>query len=75
MVNSSKRLRRNLVVSTCLAAASLSLPMLAYAGEAAAVTAAGPSQVTEVIVTAERRSVNLQKSPLAISSVEQSLTR
>ena len=69
MVNSSKRLRRNLVVSTCLAAASLSLPMLAYAGEAAAVTAAGPSQVTEVIVTAERRSVNLQKSPLAISSV------
>ena len=73
MVNSSKRLRRNLVVSTCLAAASLSLPMLAHAGEAAATgvaaAAAGPSQVTEVVVTAERRSVNLQKAPLAITSV------
>lgn len=69
MVNSSKRLRRNLVVSTCLAAASLSLPMLAHAAAGTAVTEAGPSQVTEVIVTAERRSVNLQKSPLAISSV------
>jgi iron complex outermembrane receptor protein len=69
MVNSSKRLRRNLFVSTCLAAASLSLPMLAHAAAGTAVTEAGPSQVTEVIVTAERRSVNLQKSPLAISSV------
>jgi iron complex outermembrane receptor protein len=74
MSNSSPRLRRQLILSTALAAIGLGLPALAVAAETApastaAATPAVGAAVSEVIVTAERRATNLQKSPLAITAV------
>ena len=70
MAYSSRRLRRHLIVSACAAATCACLPLLAHAADAPA--GAAPvvsSQVGEVVVTAERRTVNIQKSPLAITAV------
>ena len=75
MSNSSLRLRRNLLLSTCLAVTGALVSVSAHAetglsaNAAVAATAAGASQVTEVVVTAERRAVNLQRAPLAITAV------
>lgn len=67
MANSMLRLRRNLIVSTGLAAISACLPQLAHADAAAA--AASAHEVDQVVVTAERRSVDIQRAPLAVTAV------
>src|ERR1700735_1779306 len=71
MAYSSRRLRRHLIVSACAAATGACLPLLAHASDApASMAAAGASnQVGEVVVTAERRTVNVQSAPLAITAV------
>jgi iron complex outermembrane receptor protein len=76
MVISSRRLRRKLVLSSCLVATG---GFLAFAAQAQTVTsgaatatgaaAAAASEVQEVVVTAERRSANLQRTALAITAV------
>ena len=63
MTNSSLRLRRNLIVSTCLATAAAWLPAAAHAADAAASTVPG------VVITAEHREVDIQKAALAVTAV------
>ena len=73
MKNASSRLRRNLILTTCLALAGALLPLAALAADPAvppACAAASPvGAVGEVIVTAERRVENIQKAPIAITAV------
>ena len=75
MTNSTLRLRRNLIATSCLVAAGALAPLAAHADDATA--AAGPAapanvtaasdaaaasaSVAPIIVTAERREVNIQK--------------
>ena len=63
MTNSSLRLRRNLIVSSCLATAAAWLPAAAHAADAAASTVPG------VVITAEHREVDIQKAALAVTAV------
>ncbi|HWA63604.1 MAG TPA: TonB-dependent receptor [Caulobacteraceae bacterium] len=72
MTNSKLRLRRNLIATTYLVALGAAAPSLAHAADAATATAAGAADETTVeqlIVTAERRSVDIQKSALAVTAV------
>src|SRR5271155_2960868 len=80
MANLSLRLKRNLILSSCLVAASACIAPMAHADTAAApsdralVTAAttdadAASTVQQITVTAERRVQDIQKAPIAISSV------
>jgi iron complex outermembrane receptor protein len=61
----STQLRRNLITSTCLIALGVAAPCLARAAEAES----GGNTVEQVIVTAERRQVDIQKSPLAVTAI------
>ena len=83
MTNSTLRLRRNLIATSCLVAAGALAPLAAHADDATA--AAGPAapanvtaasdaaaasaSVAPIIVNAERREVNIQRAPISISSV------
>ncbi|MDR3475869.1 MAG: Plug domain-containing protein, partial [Devosia sp.] len=75
MASSNLRLRRSLIVSTFLAASGvffLQSPAQAAAPAAASDAAAAPSaapEVEQIVVTAERRSTDIQRTPLAISAV------
>lgn len=74
MASSSLRLRRSLVVSTFLAASgAFFLQSPACAADAAAApapaAAAAAPEVEQIVVTAERRSVDIQRTPLAVSAV------
>lgn len=74
MTRLSKRLKRHLIVSSCLSAAAIAFPLAAHADDAAAssdaaAASAGSATVGEIVVTAERREVNLQSVPLAITAV------
>ena len=81
MTRSQPRLKRDLIITTCLTAAALfAAPLAAHADDATApiatVTATtdaaaanDTAAVAQITVTAERREVNLQKSPLAITAV------
>ncbi|MGA0601492.1 TonB-dependent receptor [Caulobacter sp. KR2-114] len=67
---SKLRLRHKLIASTYLLAAGAAAPGLAHAADAAAAaTAANDSTVEQIVVTAERRSVDIQKSALAVTAV------
>jgi iron complex outermembrane receptor protein len=73
MLTFKPHLKRNLILSTVLSA-GLVLPATSWAQAAAPATAAAAAapaagSVSEVIVTAERRATNVQKTPLAISTV------
>lgn len=68
MTTSKLRLRRQLIASTYLVVLGAAAPGLGHAAETAA-AAADDNTVTQVIVTAERRSVNIQKSALAVTAV------
>ena len=62
--------RRQLILTTCLAALGAGLPTLSHAAEATAAAAdTSATTVEQVIVNAERRDVDLQRSALAVSSV------
>jgi iron complex outermembrane receptor protein len=70
------RLRRNLIATSCLVAATSLAPLVAHADDAraappstAVTTATEGSEVTPIIVNAERREVNIQKAPISITSV------
>ncbi|HEX3919927.1 MAG TPA: TonB-dependent receptor [Caulobacteraceae bacterium] len=71
------RLRRNLIATSCLVAATSLVPLAAHADDATATAAATATatadttsaSVAPIIVTAERREVNIQKAPISISSV------
>jgi iron complex outermembrane recepter protein len=83
MTNSTLRLRRNLIATSCLVAAGALAPLVAHADDATA--AAGPAapanvtatadadaasaSVSPIIINAERREVNLQRAPLSVSVV------
>src|SRR5271163_2389434 len=78
MANLSLRLKRNLILSSCLVAASACVASAAYADTAAAPSdralvtptdADATSTVQQITVTAERRVQDIQKAPIAISSV------
>jgi iron complex outermembrane receptor protein len=73
MASSSVRLRRSLIVSTFLAASGavfLQSPAHAQAAASAAAAApAAPAAVEEIVVTAERRSTDLQKAALSVTAV------
>jgi iron complex outermembrane receptor protein len=78
MANLSLRLKRNLILSSCLVAASACIAPVAYADTAAAPSvqavaaasdAGAASTVQQITVTAERRVQDIQKAPIAISSV------
>jgi iron complex outermembrane recepter protein len=72
MANPLLRLRRNLIVSTCLAASGLVLQTAAHAETAssgAAAAAASTNEVEQIVVTAERRTTDIQRTPLAITAV------
>ncbi|MBS0408816.1 MAG: TonB-dependent receptor [Proteobacteria bacterium] len=70
MRTSKQRLRHKLIASTYFAALGLALPGLSHAAEAAAATAAdADTTVGQIVVTAERRSVDIQKSALAVTAV------
>ena len=68
MTTSKLRLRRQLIASTYLVALGAAAPGLGHAADATA-TIAEETTVGQVIVTAERRSVDIQKSALAVSAV------
>lgn len=72
MASSPARLRRSLIVSTVLATSAILFGAGAASAEtaapAAAATAAAP-EVEQIVVTAERRSVDVQKSALSITAV------
>jgi iron complex outermembrane receptor protein len=67
MAKHSGRFQRQLTLSTCLTAAVFCLPVAAFADAAA--PPAGVHEVEQVTVTANRREVDLQRTPLAISAV------
>src|SRR5579863_5247753 len=71
MANSS--LQRTLIATTCLVAAGVGMPLLAHADDAAASSApiatAATTTVQQITITAERREVDIQKAPLAVTSV------
>ena len=75
MTRLSTRLRRQLIVTSCLSAAAIAIPLAAHADDVTASTdasasaAADSSTVGEIVVTAERREVNIQSAPLAITAV------
>jgi iron complex outermembrane recepter protein len=72
MTRLSTRLKRQLIVTSCLSAAAIAFPLAAHADTATASAAsatAGSSTVGEIVVTAERREVNIQSTPLAITAV------
>jgi len=78
MANLSLHLKRNLILSSCLVAASACIAPMAYADTAAAPSdqavatasdAEAASTVQQITVTAERRVQDIQKAPIAISSV------
>jgi iron complex outermembrane recepter protein len=67
MTQSILHLKRNLVGASCLAAVAVGAPLAAHAADAAA--PGGAAANPTIIVTAERREVNIQKAPLAITAV------
>src|SRR5579863_1856780 len=71
MANSS--LQRTLIATTCLVAAGVGMPLLAHADDAAASSApiatAATTTVQQITITAERRVVDIQKAPLAVTAV------
>jgi iron complex outermembrane receptor protein len=75
MFGGSVQLRRSLMFSTCALAVGIFASSMAHAGDteaaataAAAAAPAGPG-LEEVIVTAERRGVNVQREPDAVTAV------
>jgi iron complex outermembrane receptor protein len=68
MTTSKLRLRRQLIASTYLIVLGAAAPGLAHAAEATA-AATDETTVGQIIVTAERRSVDLQKSALSVTAV------
>ena len=73
MSSQSSRVKRNLMLSSCVVAIGACLTAQAFAASPATTMAASAapaaSSVQAVIVTAERRSVDIQKSPLSITAV------
>ena len=70
MRTSKQRLRHKLIASTYFAALGLALPGLSHAATATATAATdADTTVGQVVVTAERRSVDIQKSALAVTAV------
>ncbi len=75
MFDRKLRLRRILIATTCLVTSAALAPLAAHADDATAAahagaaTASGSGAVAEVVVTAERREENIQRAPIAISSV------
>jgi len=83
MTRLSTRLQRHLIVTTCLSGLAIAAPLAAHADDAAAPSAvvstatasadAGGAStaatVGQIVVTAERRQVNIQDAPIAISAV------
>jgi len=72
MTRSMLNLNRNLIATSCLATIAVGAPLAAHAAEVAATGAAAAATATAnpvVVVTAEHRTVNIQKAPLAITAV------
>ncbi|HXQ12061.1 MAG TPA: TonB-dependent receptor [Caulobacteraceae bacterium] len=70
MTRSIRHLKRDLIATSCLAAIVVGTPLAAHAADASATGAAAAVAATPtVVVTAERRAVNIQKAPLAITAV------
>ena len=68
MKTSKLRLRHKLIASSALLTLSAGAPGLAHAAAAAA-AATDDSTVEQIVVTAERRSVDIQKSALSVTAV------
>src|SRR5580700_626117 len=63
-------LKRNLTAASCLTALAVAAPLAAHAADATATGAAAAAAANPtVVVTAEHRTVNIQKAPLAITAV------
>jgi iron complex outermembrane receptor protein len=77
MTRSALHLKRNLILTTCLTAVGVCAPLVAHAGDGTATNAAVAATAAAealpaagtVVVTAERRTVDIQKAPLAITAV------
>src|ERR1700722_16879758 len=70
MTRSMLNLNRNLIATSCLATIAVGAPLAAHAAEVAATGAAAAATANPtVVVTAEHRTVNIQKAPLAITAV------
>jgi iron complex outermembrane recepter protein len=70
MTRSIFDLKRNLIATSCLAAIAVGAPLAAHAADPSATGAAVASAANPtVVVTAERRAVDIQKAPLAITAV------
>jgi iron complex outermembrane receptor protein len=82
MTNSTLRLRRNLIATSCLVAVGALAPLAAHADDAVSAgpaananvtatadAAAASASVAPIIINAERREVNLQRAPLSVSVV------
>ena len=79
MANLSLSLKRTLILSSCLVAASACIAPIAYADTvaapsnptvaAASADAGATSTVQQITVTAERREEDIQKAPISITSV------
>jgi hypothetical protein len=59
-------LKNNLIAASCLTVSAIAAPLAAHAADA---TATGAAANPTVVVTAEHRTVNIQKAPLAITAV------
>jgi iron complex outermembrane receptor protein len=63
-------LKRNLTAASCLTALAVAAPLAAHAADATATGAAAAAMANPtVVVTAEHRTVSIQKAPLAITAV------
>ena len=72
MTRSIFDLKRNLIATSCLAAIAVGAPLAAHAADPSATGAAVASAANPtVVVTAERRAVDIQKAPLAITAARQ----
>lgn len=68
-MNIRQALRTSVGVGALLSLSMLAAPVRARAAEAAAPAADATPALEEVVVTAEKRDVNLQKTPIAITAV------
>jgi len=77
MTDSMPRLRRNLIATSCLIAASALAPLAAHAADAtdtavataAATDTSDTGTVAPIVVNAERRDVNIQKAPISVTAL------
>jgi iron complex outermembrane receptor protein len=72
MLDQPMRLKRTLLLSTCAIAAAMSAGSLAWGAEAPAEAAGGGAAAVglePVIVTAERRGVDVQRTPNAVTAI------